>query len=392
LVSKEAEEAGHTLREQSFLWLCLSLGVSLRLWLSTRGHNFDLESFWIVSELSEAGKSVYAETHRYNYGPIWFLVLSLLREITRFASVDDIFHFHVTIAAFLTLVDSAIAMTLKEKYGLTACLFFILNPVSILITGYHSQFDNLAILIGWIGCCHLSKSGAANLRQLTIGAIVIGLSLATKHILLFLPFWMWWLYTKSSIKVRTIVSTLPWLIFFLCFVPFLFNPASFTGIIEHVVNYGSSGANGWVARLFHAVGGSGLAAGKMAEASAKLAFVVAVILSGPLWIASGRHPKRADGLMLLYLISLVAFSSSMMPQYLSIPLIALARYYRVTFSWAYSAAATYFLLTDGVGIFGERFVNMQLVGYPVMQILLVLVLVAVWRSSVWHEAKCSSSI
>lgn len=379
--TKDAEGSGHTLKQRYIFWLCLCLGVVLRLWLSTLGHNFDLESYWLVSELVEAGRSVYAETARYNYGPLWFLILKPLREITRLVGVDDIFHFHVIVATFLTLVDLVITIVLKERYGLKASLFFILNPVSILITGYHSQFDNLAILIGWIGCCHLSRSQGTDMRKLFIGTSLLGLSLATKHVLLFFPFWLWGLYAHSSPKARTIILLIPWLTFLLFFVPFLFDTLSVTGIIENVIQYNSPWRRGLTAELTQIALSSQIFSARYLTALSQLVFVLAVILSGPLWIAAGRHPKRAKGLMLLYLVTLVAFSSSMANQYLSIPLIALARYYRVVFAWLYSGAATYLLLTEDAGVFGERFSSMQVIDYSGTQVLLILVLVTVWRKS-----------
>ncbi len=386
LAPKDTQKTHLPRGPQYLFWLCLCLGVSLRLWLSTIDHNFDVESYWIVAQLVDEGRSVYAETYRYNYGPIWFLLLKLLRDVTRLTSVDSIFHFHVAIAAFLTLVDSVIALTLRDKYGLKASLFFILNPVSILVTGHQSQFDNLAILVAWIGCCQLSKSGMADVRELTIGALLLGFSLATKHLLIFFPFWMWWLYVKSSIKMRAIVILLPWLIFLLLFVPFALDSASRTGIVDHVFNYYSSGANGLIAKPLELLFSFDMLGKELLNSVTKLTFVLALILSGPLVIARGTYQKQVETLLLLYLITLVAFSSSMMNQYLSIPLIAIARYYRLVFSWAYSAIATYILITNGNGIFEEGLSHLVRADYSIAQLFLVLILFSVLTAKGSSEA------
>jgi hypothetical protein len=57
---------------------CLA-GVALRVWLATRAHNYDMESWTMTADLVVHGKSVYANTYRHPYGPVWFLVLGSLR-------------------------------------------------------------------------------------------------------------------------------------------------------------------------------------------------------------------------------------------------------------------------------------------------------------------------
>jgi len=47
-------------------------------------------------------------------------------------------------AGFLSLVDLGIFFVLWKKFGRPAAALFFLNPISVIITGYQSQFDNLA--------------------------------------------------------------------------------------------------------------------------------------------------------------------------------------------------------------------------------------------------------
>jgi hypothetical protein len=49
----------------------VAIGVGLRIWVSTLGYNFDFESYAVVASIIDSGGNVYAETHRYNYGPVW---------------------------------------------------------------------------------------------------------------------------------------------------------------------------------------------------------------------------------------------------------------------------------------------------------------------------------
>lgn len=60
------------------LALVIVIGVALRLALPLLGHNFDVESYRIVADIMGDGGNVYAETSRYNYWPIWFLIVHWL--------------------------------------------------------------------------------------------------------------------------------------------------------------------------------------------------------------------------------------------------------------------------------------------------------------------------
>ncbi len=62
---------------------CLALlaGITLRFVIMTLGHNFDFDSYCIVGELAASGKNIYANTGRYNYGPVWFTLLGIFWKI-----------------------------------------------------------------------------------------------------------------------------------------------------------------------------------------------------------------------------------------------------------------------------------------------------------------------
>src|SRR5690242_21187014 len=59
----------------------LIIGTAARFWVARHGHNFDLNSYNIVASITDRGGNVYVETHRYNYGPIWFELLHLFSMI-----------------------------------------------------------------------------------------------------------------------------------------------------------------------------------------------------------------------------------------------------------------------------------------------------------------------
>lgn len=359
-------------------WLAVLIGVSSRLWLATLGHNYDLESYWIASEVTLHGRSVYVETSRYNYGPVWFLILGAFRRALIALSVDDIFHFHLIIAAFLTLVDTTIAFAIKRAWGIRAALFFFLNPVSILITGYHSQFDNLAILIGLGACYFLTRSEGRGGRAFTLGTALLGISLATKHLLFLFPVWLWGLYRKVGIKVWIATALIPWGIFLLCFAPFLFDIGGAAAIIDHVVFYKGRDGAYLVTRALDLFCDVGLVEKALGFPVVTPLFLLIVGCSGFLWTSARASARSVEDLFSIYLITLVAFSSAMANQYLAIPLVALARYTYFP-SWIYSIGATILLLTNVDGVFGDRFAALRFIDYSHTQIWLALLLVVIWK-------------
>jgi hypothetical protein len=97
---------------------------------------------------------VYALTERYNYSPIWFTILGFLKYVQiQLPSLS----FHFVIRTFLCLVDLVTLVFLlliahHKKISLPKiAMLFYLSPVSFLLTGYHGQFENLAILMIVIG-------------------------------------------------------------------------------------------------------------------------------------------------------------------------------------------------------------------------------------------------
>lgn len=196
----------------------LALGFVLRIILSRLGHNYYLESYWIVGEIVVRGGNVYAETHRYNYGPIWFYILGLVYWITDILGRGFGF-FGLLIAVLLSVVDVGIFYILYKKFGLITASIFFLNPVSIIITGYHRQFDNLAILIA-LYAIYLLDLGDYNFRKVLFIAFLIGLSITVKHVFFMLPVWLFFAHAIKDLKVKLMILVIPLTVFFVSFVPF----------------------------------------------------------------------------------------------------------------------------------------------------------------------------
>jgi len=137
------------------LLLIILNGTIIRLILASSCYgNFDMQSWDIVADIAAKGGNVYVETHRYTTSPVWFTILGTLKKIQlQFPAIP----FHFVVRAFLSAVDLVILAFLLliarlEKISMTkTAVFFYLNPVSFLTTGYHGQFENLAVVMVVIG-------------------------------------------------------------------------------------------------------------------------------------------------------------------------------------------------------------------------------------------------
>jgi hypothetical protein len=128
----------------------LLLGTTVRLALAYGYYgNFDMGSWEINAHLGVRGLAPYAHTERYNYAPVWFYLLTFLKSFHTFVPAVP---FHFIVRAFLTLADLALLGCMlrlaktRQISPVTPVLYFYLNPVSFLLTGFHGQIENLALV------------------------------------------------------------------------------------------------------------------------------------------------------------------------------------------------------------------------------------------------------
>ena len=308
----------------------LLVGLLLRLVLPFRGFNYDIESWKIAADIMAHGGNVYAETGRYNYGPIWFHILHLLDAIPG-TGFGQFFAFRYKVAAFLTCVDVAIFMILLRRFNVLVAALFFLSPISIIITGLHSQMDNLAVLFGLIGILFLEKDKRADVFFI-FGLLFLALSLSTKHLLFFLPIWLAIKEERWSRKL--LIIGIPYAVFIGLFAPYW--ELGQTGIINNVFLYRSfNNAPFWTVfapAIFLTV------------LPPVILFFSALFVLGLVW-----RKKPLLETYFLYLISVVVFSSAIANQYLAIPTAAIA----TQWNWAYAlftAFSTVYLAVDWAGL------------------------------------------
>lgn len=347
------------------LLIVVLVGIILRYLVSLRGYNYDFESYTIVGEIVDRGGNVYLETFRYNYGPVWFYILGLFYKIAHIFHGDNITIFRYLIITFLTAVDIGIFLFILKKYGAFKSILFFLNPVSIIITGYHNQFDNFAILTALLSIDMLNNSKQNNFKALAL----LGFSLMIKHIFIFFPFWLF--LKNDNFKDKMFALLTPILIFVISFLPFWSSGKD--GIIHNVVLYASFANapfwNGILPQVLQNII-------SYIPKAHFLLFIATVISSGFIF-----RKKNYLEMGLFYTTILVIFSYAIANQYLAIviPFVAI---YSNFFLHLFTLFSTWHLIVDPNGLhigLAQRINPEKLFGYADYKLIITsLLLGLIW--------------
>lgn len=348
MVSRRVQSVtGNPDKTRWVIHLVLSAGTIARLWAATRGHNFDFESWLIAADIFSHGGNIYAETTRYSYGPIWYLILGVFWQAARLLPESAV-AFRYIIPGFLTLADIGIFVVLRRKFGLVAAILFFLNPVSIIISGYHLQFDNVAILLGLIAVELWGEECDTALDKRKLASLaILGLSIATKHVLFAFPLWLALKQKRPATII--VVLALPVSLFLLSFLPFW--QAGYPTILRNLTEPRLGWNNGVFWNYLPGFGKLIL--------SRETVFISAIAFFAVVF----RKKQPLDSL-LLYTCVLVIFASIINNQYLAIPTAFISVYPNVFFS-LYSLAAALYLFAASMGLGGLLpLIPSSLIGYP----------------------------
>ena len=348
-----------------FFILFSFIGFLLRIWVSQFGYNQDFSSWQHNLSLYLQNKSVY-EFGNYIYSPIFLYVLSILDYISIPLLENSSFVknipgsiFRIKIIIFLSFLDFFIFLTLYKKYSLKIGLLFFLNPICIIITGHHNQFNNFGILFGFLAVL-LYQRDSTNFK-FVLPLIIMGFSLAAKHILIFFPFW--WAFKEKLLIKKFFILFIPYSIFILSFWQFL--PGDSDNVLNNVL-YGWRHSTGpfW-----------GMFAPKIVHMYFDLQTLFGLILIGLGFLLVNKSLKES---FFLYLMAVVIFSSMMYTQYLVIPVLALAIYWNWKFL-IFTILTFLIFLVDGDQLnihFLREFLHWDLRStrisfYPIILILLI---------------------
>jgi len=229
---------------------------------------------------------------------------------------------------------------------------FMLCPVSILITGYHSQFDNVALLLALLSWRRLAGAGdtlgALERRSLVIASLLMGASLATKHVVIFFPLWVL-VWPGRPLRQRLAYCALAYVVFAGAFIPFALTPEAWSSINKNVLHYRSWYGNGLLPRLSDVFAQRGTVEGSFrwmpVFPGLQFVWLMAMLMTGV--VVARKFPRQ---LFFVYPVAMLAYAPAMAEQYLAIPLVSCAYYWRRWAVWAYIATATALLTVSGVNI------------------------------------------
>ena len=319
--------------ELNLFILFVFVGFFLRVWICQFGSNMDFALWQANLDLFKEGRSIY-EFGNYTYATPWIYTLYILDtlsfpalENTKFVQNIPGEFYRIKIVIFLSFIDFLIFLLLFRNYSLKIGLLFFLNPISIIITGHHNQFSQYAILFGFLSIL-LYENKNIN-KRILISSLLLGISLAVKHILIFFP--LWWAFKEKKIINKIIVIVVPYSIFILSFFPFLIN--EFQYVYENVlINWKREDGPFW-----------GMFGPKIIHMyfSLQTLFSLLLVILGFLFV-----DKKLKESFYFYLMAVVIFSSMMYTQYLVIPLIALAVYWNWKFL-LYTLLTFLLFLVDG---------------------------------------------
>ena len=356
---------------KKYIWLLVvAIGTLSRVVIARLGHNEDFYNWtWNAAVLRDGG-SVYSGDVPYGYGPFWMFVL-------RFADlIQSIFPenrktFRIVIILVLTLADLIIAVIIARKFSLIAGLLFFLNPISIIITGYHNQFDNIAILGALTAILYLdSGDSSSKSRNVYVGLTLIGFSLAVKQILLFFPIWLF--YRNGTFKQRFIRSAIPYVVYTACFVPWATSISRIEIIFEEVFLQ-RRGRSGILLNLFGADYAGTIHGSSYSDLIRKVVFaswVLGILVFG--WIFRNRSLIHS---LIIYLLIMVGLAPAYSQQQLILPLLAVFLYATVELKIFYLLSLLFMIQNSdelGFEFFLPHFFRLNGTIYAWLQVLLII--------------------
>jgi hypothetical protein len=347
-------------------FLCIIiLGTAIRLYLAFFfDGNFDMKSYDIVSNLFIQGQNIYHETTRYNYSPLWLTVLGLLKQIPVNISFSFIVRCFLTCIDLLTLIV-LIGIARLEKISddglIVVALLFYLNPVSFLITGYHGQFDNLALVCILIGLYMFLKNNGSAWAVAATSWMAFSTGVFVKHIVV--GQYLTGVNNLFKKPLHVILAVLVTLTFFLAsFLPYWSTGSQ--GIIRNVFLYSSIPGIYGISSLINLP-------------SLKFVFIIGVLVY-PFLI----HKREIITQFLLTSLFFLAFTTGMGEQYFVLPIV-----------WGALRSSGGFLCytaVTGIVLLGSAN-NMKLSGFDAIGMNAVWIIVLAWFVFLHFNLKIKNS-
>ena len=186
-------------------WGILSLALCARLVVlfSTTGVEYDITSYHLQALSVMLHQNVYLFTGRYPYPPVWIWLVTLAQLGANATSLP--FVWLVKIPGILG--DCLIIMLLQRHVSFQAARFYALNPIAILVTAGHGQFDGLVMGLVMLSWVFLRK---ARHSDVAVAAITLGGAIALKgYPVLLFPALLKTISRQKRRVVATVLALLP---------------------------------------------------------------------------------------------------------------------------------------------------------------------------------------
>jgi hypothetical protein len=215
-------------------------GTLIRLLLAYMCYgNFDMKSWEIAADIAMKGGNIYAESNRHTSSPVWFLIIGALK----WFQLKVGFEFHFVLRSFLTAIDLLTVLCLcfiarwEGTAPIVAALLYYLNPVSFLLTGYHGQFENIAVLMLLLGIVCYYRFRATPWVGHSLLWILATFGLVVKHNVL-CQFLSCVNAVARDLRWKLLLIFLSVALFVASFIPYWETGSQ--GIIRNVFQYGAS--------------------------------------------------------------------------------------------------------------------------------------------------------
>lgn len=355
---------------KKYLWLlAIFIGTLARISIASLGHNGDF-NFWIRhAEVVRNDGNLYEGGESYGYGPVWMYLLRLA-DLIQNIFPENRKVFRLVIILILTLADLLIAAIIARKFSHYAALLFFLNPVSIILTGYHNQFDNIAIAVGLLAVVVFTNDEEnATKKTFWIGLTLIGLSVAIKQVLIFFPVWLF--IRPGILKTKISRLIMPYIVFCAGFIPWATSIEKIEVLAKEISP--RRGRSGLLLTLLGAEYDgtiNGTVFDDLAYRAVSIIFIFFIIYLG--WLM--RRRPLLDSLI-VYLLLMVAFAPAYSQQQLVLPLIALFVYATIELRIFYLLTLLFMIQNSdelGYEFFFPHFFRLNGTIYAWLQVLLVI--------------------
>lgn len=226
------------------LLLVFSALLHMQVIGSSTGAYSDIYSYNLQAETVFKHLNVYTVTDRYPYPPVWIWIIALAAWFSIHLGVP----FDQMAKAPATIGDYAIAIVLLlfairrfgwSLFALVPMALFALNPLAVLISAGHGQFDSLVIAFLLLA---IYLRGEQQDRRIIWGSLAIGVAIALKgYPVLALPVFV--AAAPPGSRLRTTIAAFVPLVVSTVFYCAIFGVSS--RMLPNILGYQSTGDFGW---------------------------------------------------------------------------------------------------------------------------------------------------